>query len=59
VPAGGVIWCILRTDGESDPGIWENFRLDPSRAVWEIFGNPFPPPAVLVKLIGMDKGHYL
>ncbi len=52
---------VLLSDGKSDPGFEETFRLDPSRALWEVFGNPFrsvrlPPQSPLV--LALAKGAY-
>ncbi len=52
---------MLRTDGKSDPGIVETFRLDPSRALWEVFGNPFRPvylPSQSSLVMALAKGTY-
>ncbi|HLI75585.1 MAG TPA: hypothetical protein VKV02_01470 [Acidobacteriaceae bacterium] len=52
---------VLPSDGKDDPGFEETFRLDPSRALWEIFGNPFkpicPPPHSRL-VLALAKGAY-
>ncbi len=60
-PVLATMGMVLLSDGESDPGIVETFRLDPSRSVWETFGNPFrpvrlPPQSPLV--LALAKGAY-